>query len=129
MPRKPKPCPVADDDELFHFVGVTFNVTRAKAIVADGRKVDEVAMNDLSAYLPAEDPNRLKLCVFVDREVAMTTDPNEPGIVAYVRLSSGEYELMMIDGWHRAYKARHEGKEEFPVRLLTKEESDKVRVR
>lgn len=61
----------------------------------------------------------------LDRNYAMTTNPEIPGI--YIDLQDGSDTQIIIDGWHRLYKAMKTAIP-FPLILLTPEEDIQCRL-
>lgn len=115
--RKPRvsraTLPLAQADETFQFLALTFNVTAAIARVSGRAPAARV------------DPRRL-LSDFVRVDEARARsdaiDPDVPGIA--VTLPDGA--RLPIDGHHRAAKAVRLGRADVPVHILTVEESRAV---
>jgi hypothetical protein len=63
----------------------------------------------------------------LDREYAMTTNLDQPLIFATLQAPGKAPELLLIDGWHRTYRAHAEGRTHLPGRVLTIEESLAIR--
>lgn len=60
------------------------------------------------------------LVVEVDHQYAATTDLTKPIIlVRFVTDSGTDCGLLLIDGWHRVYRARCEGRTHLPAYLLS----------
>jgi hypothetical protein len=63
-----------------------------------------------------------------DPEYAMTTDPDDPVIIATLTTAAGEPAApLLIDGCHRLYKAAVTGREHLPSLWLTAEETLAIR--
>jgi len=60
-------------------------------------------------------------------EYAMTTDPDEPVILATLAGASGELTPLLIDGCHRLYKAAVTGRAKIPAFVLTAAETLLIR--
>jgi hypothetical protein len=58
---------------------------------------------------------------------AMTTDPDEPVILATLADAGGETTPLLIDGCHRLYKAAVTGRPEIPALVLTAAETLLIR--
>ena len=58
-----------------------------------------------------------------DPEYAMTTDLDEPVIIATLTNAGGEPAPLLIDGCHRLYKAAVTGRADFPAFVLTAAET------
>lgn len=59
----------------------------------------------------------------------MTTDLSVPIIVAPIAPESGQDNgSIVIDGWHRIYRARREGRDTLPALLLTPETERTARI-
>ena len=57
----------------------------------------------------------------------MTTNPDEPVIVATLTGAAGETSPLLIDGCHRLYKAAVTGRAEIPALVLTAAETLLIR--
>jgi hypothetical protein len=66
--------------------------------------------------------------IIVDVEKAMSpeVDLSVPLLVLQGKNPSGSEWKMVIDGWHRIYKASQEGKRKLPAFLFTVEESEEI---
>ena len=60
-------------------------------------------------------------------EYAMTTNPDEPAILATLANASGETTPLLIDGCHRLYKAAVTGRPQIPALVLTVAETLLIR--
>jgi len=60
-------------------------------------------------------------------EYAMTTDPDDPVILATLTGSGGQPAPLLIDGCHRLYKAAVTGRAEIPAFVLTAAETLLIR--
>jgi hypothetical protein len=63
----------------------------------------------------------------LDRAYAMTTDLDKPLIFATLQAAGQEPEPLLIDGWHRAYRAHAEQRTHLPAYVLDVEESLAIR--
>ena len=63
----------------------------------------------------------------LDREYAMTTDTDVPLIFATLEAAGQAPELLLIDGWHRLYRAHAEQRTHLPAHVLDVEESLAIR--
>lgn len=108
--------------EAFYLMGGGWDVAKAWRIVeAAPREVEEHPTKAVSGGMLG--------FIAIDKDYAATTDPTEPGIVALVPDAAGRSRGgILIDGWHRLWKATELGQELFPVYVLTKAESEKVRM-
>ncbi|MBB5154983.1 hypothetical protein [Saccharopolyspora phatthalungensis] len=94
----------------------------------------EVSITGLDHLLPLAppEPGKLRLVqIEVDPEYAMTTDLNKPIIAAPLAPEhddSGNRSVMVIDGWHRVYRARREGREVLPIFLLSPDAEQACRI-
>jgi hypothetical protein len=115
----------------FQFGPWVFNVSGARAIIAE-RPRDLQALDVESwAYQYGLDDTDAGAPLFsnvgLDRDYAMTTDLDEPVIVATVRTSEHGELRLLIDGTHRLYKAHVQGVAELPAYMLNAEESLVIR--
>jgi hypothetical protein len=63
----------------------------------------------------------------LDREYAMTTDLDQPLIFATLQAAGQAPEQLLIDGWHRVYRAHAEQRTHLPAYVLDIEESLAIR--
>ena len=63
----------------------------------------------------------------LDRAYAMTTNLDEPLIIATLQAAGKDPEPLLIDGWHRVYRAHAEHRTHLPAYVLTIAESLKIR--
>jgi len=109
--------------EYYWYLGLyDFDVTRARAMVADGREPVEVDEESVRASL-----EKCSMCwPHVDH-----VDPRYPGIIAHVRYRTNDGEMIyghvLIDGNHRAARCLRDGLPFF-AQLLTEEESQEILV-
>lgn len=98
----------------YMFNALTFDVSRAREIVRDGRGAVEFNPASLRSSLTSRG---------VDKAHAAHVDGSEPGIVARIRLRrDGAEGTVFIDGGHRGEQALREGRP-FYVYLLTEAET------
>ncbi|MFE0021930.1 hypothetical protein [Amycolatopsis sp. NPDC059021] len=78
---------------------------------------------------PAREGHVKLIEVKVNIEYAMTkTDLTKPLIVAPLPIGEEPAELMVIDGWHRIYRALSEGRETLPAFLLNPAAEEAIRI-
>ncbi|MER5324917.1 hypothetical protein [Streptosporangium roseum] len=115
-----KPVVAGESDgstmELFQLMSWRWSVTSAKEL-ADGRA-------PTAALAVADWVGMLRL-LMVDEEHAKRVDLAEPLIA--VSMPTGG--LLIIDGWHRVYKALASGRSTLPAHVLTVEEERACRIR
>lgn len=122
--------------EAFRLAGRVWNVTLAKSLVVDREPAIEVPV---AAQYEAWLTDRVHRTadgqlarpsgprwVIVDEDHAMSdaTDLSVPLIAADL----GD-QFLVIDGWHRIYKAYHTGVGSLPSRVLTREETRRCAIR
>lgn len=103
--------------ETYRSLPFAYNVTKALEIVGDRaptRKMDVSGMR-----------NAIDLGRSVDIEHAKTVDVNKPLLLAHHDKSLGGRPLL-IDGWHRAYRASEEGIPHLDAVEMTPEETAQV---
>ncbi|MNM64914.1 hypothetical protein D3C81_763300 [compost metagenome] len=89
-----------NEEQYFRLIGYGWDV---------GAILDYIEENNDNIVLTEQDPNifnNLIGFIGIEKEYAMTTDISKPGII--VEYKPGEH--MLIDGWHRTWKAKNEGK-------------------
>jgi hypothetical protein len=102
------------DRERFQILFHAFDVTRALELV-DTTKITEVPIETLRGWFPM---------IWIDEEHARKSDPDKPGLMAWIKDDENGKVPMLIDGWHRAYKAHLKGRDHFCAHLLTVEQSN-----
>ena len=100
--------------DIFTFGAYRWNITAAEQLLA-GRPVEH--------YAPVKKAAALLFMVYIDEAHAATVDLAKPLIIAPVN-NVGH---IVIDGWHRIYKAHNEGIETLPAHVLTAEEEHQIR--
>lgn len=128
--------------QVFHFAAFRWCVTQAQELIdADAARTDlrrppgflvpEADITGCDQFLPLapDPPGMLRLIrVDVDTEYAMTTDLTKPLIVAPLRYKGEDLGSIVIDGWHRIYRARREGRTALPVYRLTEDTAEAVSI-
>ena len=119
-------------NQSFVFGAFVFNVDRAQQIVAeDLREVDELSVTPWAQYYGLDDDDPHHASFFsprnLDRDYAMTTDLDDPLLVATLQNSRGKLFSLLIDGTHRLYKAYKQGVLVLPAYVLDEEESLSIR--
>jgi hypothetical protein len=101
--------------DTFTFLSYTWDVTAAAR---------EAASEPVRTF---EVRSALQLLPFirVDEAHAATVDLAEPVLLAYVKEVGS---ALVIDGWHRVWRAWDQGVRELPCRLLTEEQEARVRL-
>lgn len=97
-------------DEQFFYFGVWWNISEMiKYIEQTGKAVFQYSMSQLegAGYM-----------VDIDEDYAKTADLTKPGII--IQLTSKH--ILLVDGNHRLYRAKFEGKQTFNAYYLTLEE-------
>ncbi|SFO83033.1 hypothetical protein SAMN05421810_101101 [Amycolatopsis arida] len=114
--------------QTFRFAAWQWCLDTAEELIrADGEAAatfyPKGGITTLDPLLPLEParPGFMRLIVIeIDHDYAMTqTNLAKPIIVAPVAPEKGDNGVIVIDGWHRVYRARKEGREHLPTYLLT----------
>lgn len=111
--------------EWFQFLVHGWDVEKAKTFVPDEVE-DTIDPREVESMV-----NSI-LGVSVDEEYAMSdaVDLTEPVIIGWFDVEDDDGELirqhLVIDGWHRVYRALEEGVETLPAYMLTPEEHAEV---
>jgi hypothetical protein len=117
--------------QRFQFGPWLFNVNSARAIIAERpRDESNLLVEPWAHFYGLDNPDEAVSLFFVqhlDRDYAMTTDLEEPVLVATVRNSLNEQFPLLIDGTHRLYKAYVQGVGVLPAYVLDAEESLAIR--
>jgi hypothetical protein len=128
-------------DEWFRFLGLVFDVSKARALLASRKrppKVDYIETSQLEPLLSMRIRNAenkvtsLRLGIGVDWnriEKDMTYDEAVIDLKVPLILAYTAEGVVPIDGYHRIGKAVLQKVEKLPYYLLTKSESAKARVR
>lgn len=122
-------------EQRFVFGGRVFDIDQAQAIIAERPR--QPGMLPVAPWAQAygfdtlDDPHTVPIIgpgPDFNRDYAMTTDLNEPAIVAtmYSQEHGQDYPLL-IDGTHRLYRAYQEGITELPAYVLTVDETLAIR--
>ncbi|WP_134663964.1 hypothetical protein [Amycolatopsis sp. CFH S0078] len=123
--------------QTFRFVAWQWCIDTAEELIrADGEAAatfhPQGILTSLDQFLPLEParPGFLRLIeIEIDHDYAMTrTELVKPILVAPIEPEKGDNGVIVIDGWHRVYRARKEGREYLPFYLLTPYAEQKSRV-
>lgn len=127
--------PTHRDCQVFFFAAYRWCITHAlELITADPEAatlIEEAEITGLGQFLPIEpdEPGSVALIrVEVDTEYAMSTDLTKPLLVAPLEAGGQPAGAVVIDGWHRVYRALREGRTHLPALLLTTEAERTCRV-
>ncbi len=107
-------CTSPGTRETFQFLAYAWDVTAAQRIAA-GRDTLDIPVEQIAQWLPL---------IVIDKEHAATVDLTDPLIIVPVA-DAGH---IAIDGWHRVWKAAHQGVETLQGVLLTHAEENEVRL-
>jgi hypothetical protein len=119
--------------QRFQFGPWLFNVNRAKDIIVKRpRETLPIPVQPWAHFYGLDTPEGNSFSLFrpsshFDAEYALTTDLDEPTILATLRGGRGERFPLLIDGTHRLYHAHVEGITELPAYVLTVQESLRIR--
>ena len=117
--------------QRFQFGPWLFNVNGARAIIAEcPRDIKSLPVEPWAHFYGldnTDDSVSLFSVQHLDRNYAMTTDLDEPVLVAMLRSSLNKQFPLLIDGTHRLYRAHVEHVAELPAYVLTAEESLAIR--
>lgn len=106
------------DRDEFTFLTHTWDVTAAVAL-ADGLEARSFVVASAAHLLPL---------IRVDREYAAGADLSVPLVVVPFRLAPGQVSPLVIDGWHRLWRAQAEGVSHLPCKVLTQAQEKQVRL-
>lgn len=110
--------------QVFNYLGWTWCITHALALVAAEPRLATLAEADISNLdekvglaPPPEGGVPLVSATGLDPGYAMTTDLALPLLVVTLRSADGEHDYgpMIIDGWHRVYHGRRTGRDRLPA--------------
>lgn len=119
--------------QRFQFGPWVFNVNRAQAILAESpREPKLLPVVQWARFYGLDSHDGPGLSLFTplpsfDRDYAMTTDLDNPLLMATLRSHDGKEFALLIDGTHRLYRAFIDGVAELPAHVLTAEESLAIR--
>lgn len=113
--------------QTFQFLARSWCISLALELIATdptaAEHTDQAAIDGLDQYLDLipDEPHTLRLLVVnVDKDYAACADLTQPIIVVrYLTDAGDDIGLMVIDGWHRVYRARTEGRTHLPAYLLS----------
>lgn len=117
--------------QRFQFGPWLFNVNGARAILAerprDNKSLPVEPWTRFYGLDNTDEAVSLFSVLHLDRDYAMTTDLDEPVLVATLQSSLSKRFPVLIDGTHRLYKAYVRGIEELPAYVLDVDESLAIR--
>src|SRR6266545_7133896 len=113
--------------QTFRFLTRTWCISRALELIdanpTAAQFIQHAEIEGLDRYLAATSDvshTQRLLVVEVDQQYAATADLTKPIIlVRFVTDSGTDCGLLLIDGWHRVYRARREGRTHLPAYLLS----------
>lgn len=119
-------------NQRFVFGAFVFNVDRALAMLeGDQRDRRALEVAPWASFFGFDITGEHSIALFgpryLDRDYAMTTDLEDPVIVATLTSSEGERFPLVIDGTHRIYRAYVEGVSTLPALVLDETESLHIR--
>jgi hypothetical protein len=123
-------------NQRFYFGVWVFDVDRAQALIVERpRETHRLPVGLWARFYGLDDNREDRHSISLigpgpnfDRRYAMTTDLNEPVIVAMLRNEdAGEDAPLLIDGTHRLFRAYTEGVAELPAYVLSMDESQVIR--
>lgn len=130
---------VPHEVEGFTYVHLSWDVAKAWTLVADVEPGSHVTVAEWAPALfgapspeAMRDKSRIYVGVGVDTDwcLANDLDLTRPVLVVTRDLpNGGEAVTLMIDGYHRLYRAWHDGVETLPAILLTADQEREVRIR
>jgi hypothetical protein len=107
-------------NQTFHFGQWIWDVDKAANLVVDKDSI----MVDVSALIGYINRG----IIGINRKHVDSTDPDSPGIIAPIDVG-GQTGYILIDGWHRLYKAHLIGRAQFAVKPLSESESNSCLIR
>lgn len=124
------------DKQAFSFMSFAWDIDKALALVA-GREpegcIDPTACADgfLGPEMtPGQDYERIPISIIgvnVYHALSERVDTTRPIIIAEIKVGDSMMK-MIIDGWHRIWRGRHDGIESIPAYILTPEEERSCRI-
>lgn len=127
--KKPDPRstePLEEPFEYFQFARAAYNVTKALQIVADREPIEEVDPTVWADSYIGPDGG-MSTGVSVNWDHVDEVDLDKPILLAWY-VSKAQSGNIVIDGYHRLAKGRRLGVKHLRAHILTKEESEKVRM-
>lgn len=128
--------PLHEKCQIFRFMIWQWCIDTAEELIqvdpTAAELVPEGDITRLGKFLPLnpDPPGIVPLVrVHVDVEYAMTVDLDKPVIAARLVSESGkDGGVIVIDGWHRVFRALWEGREHLPTYLLSAEAEQACRI-
>jgi hypothetical protein len=119
--------------QSFVFGAMVFDVDKAQDLVGeDLREEEPISVAAWAHFFGFDIPEGQGIALFapryLDPDYAMTTDLDDPVLVATLRSGDGKLFPMVIDGTHRIFKAYQQDVETLPCLVLDEEESREIRV-
>lgn len=123
---------VEQREQRFRFGPWVFDVAGALVIVAESpREPRPMPVEPWARFYGITEPVEGSIPLFgprdLDVDYALTTDLNEPVLIATMRNKAGGEFPLLIDGAHRLYRAYGEGVEKLPAYVLTADETVTIR--
>lgn len=118
--------------QRYHFGPWVFNVNKAQAIIAESpREALPIQVESWARFYGLDAREGESFSLFgprnLDRGYAMTSDLDEPLLIATLRSRDSEEFPLLIDGTHRLYRACVEHLPELQARVLSVEETLAIR--
>lgn len=118
--------------QRFVFGAFLFNIDRGLDTVAEApREPQQVEVASWARFFGFDAPEDAGVALFapryLDPDYAMTTDLDEPVVIATLRGNEERRFPLLIDGTHRIYKAHALGVERLPAFVLDEAESLAIR--
>lgn len=129
--------PAAHDDcQVFRFLARAWCVTQALELAetdpAAAEFIEGADITGLDGFLDLAPPTPGHIRLFVvevDKEYALTrADLDVPILLVRIVQEDEDLGCLVIDGWHRVYRARLEGQTSLPAYLLSTEAERTVRI-
>lgn len=111
--------------QIFQFAAFRWCITHAEELIAadpSAAMLRDVPVEPFRQFLPLEEPppGHLRLVeVTIDPAYAAGTDLATPIMIAPIIHMDERLGSVIIDGWHRTYRALTDGVEELPSLILT----------
>lgn len=122
---------VTGECETFVWIGRRWCVTHALELVEQGQAERlDADITGLDSIVGLNLPEHtVSMGVRIDKDHAGTVDLSRPILYAALTgLNGDDFGHIVLDGWHRVYRARSEGIAELPAYLLTAEAEQQARI-
>ncbi len=113
--------------ETFSILGMSFDVDLGNQL-AENLPLGNLPVDAWKSWLSAKTSTGFKPGIYTNEDHLDNVDLEKPLLLALVKFPSGTTSPMIIDGWHRLARALRDDVDSLPARMLSPEDSRRVRI-